>query len=46
VIPADHEWATRAVVANVIPTAIQLLDSRFPEMTEDHSRCSLKRKAG
>jgi PPK2 family polyphosphate:nucleotide phosphotransferase len=34
VVPADHKWVTRAVVADVITTAIQSLDPRFPEVTE------------
>jgi PPK2 family polyphosphate:nucleotide phosphotransferase len=39
VVPADHKWVTRAVVADVITTAIRSLDLRFPEVTEE------KRKA-
>jgi PPK2 family polyphosphate:nucleotide phosphotransferase len=39
VVPADNKWVTRAVVADVITTAIRSLDLRFPEMTEE------KRKA-
>jgi hypothetical protein len=34
VVPADHKWITRAVVADVITTAIRSLDPRFPEVTE------------
>jgi PPK2 family polyphosphate:nucleotide phosphotransferase len=34
VVPADNKWVTRAVVADVITTAIRSLDLRFPEVTE------------
>jgi PPK2 family polyphosphate:nucleotide phosphotransferase len=39
VVPADHKWITRAVVADVITTAIRSLDLQYPEVTEE------KRKA-
>jgi PPK2 family polyphosphate:nucleotide phosphotransferase len=39
VVPADKKWITRAVVADVITTAIRSLDLKFPEVTEE------KRKA-
>jgi PPK2 family polyphosphate:nucleotide phosphotransferase len=35
VVPADNKWITRAVVADVITTAIRSLDLRFPEVTEE-----------
>jgi hypothetical protein len=35
VVPADHKWVTRAVVADVITTAIRSLDLKFPEVTEE-----------
>lgn len=34
VVPADHKWVTRAVVADVVTTAIRSLDLRYPEVTE------------
>jgi PPK2 family polyphosphate:nucleotide phosphotransferase len=34
VVPADNKWVTRAVVADVITTALRSLDLRFPEVTE------------
>ena len=34
VVPADNKWVTRAVVADVITTAIQSLDLKYPEVTE------------
>jgi polyphosphate kinase 2 (PPK2 family) len=38
VIPADYKWVTRAVVADVITTAIRALDPRFPEVTEEQRK--------
>ena len=35
VVPADNKWVTRAVVADVITTAIRSLDLKFPEVTEE-----------
>jgi PPK2 family polyphosphate:nucleotide phosphotransferase len=35
VVPADNKWVTRAVVADVITTAIRSLDLRYPEVTEE-----------
>jgi PPK2 family polyphosphate:nucleotide phosphotransferase len=35
VVPADHKWVTRAVVADVITTAIRSLDLKYPEVTEE-----------
>ena len=35
VVPADHKWVTRAVVADVVTTAIQSLDLKYPEVTKE-----------
>ena len=35
VIPADHKWVTRAVVADVITTTIRSLDLKYPEVTNE-----------
>lgn len=35
VIPADHKWATRAVVAAVVTSAIRSLDLKYPELSEE-----------
>ena len=35
VIPADRKYVARAIVADVITTAIQDLDLKYPEVTED-----------
>jgi PPK2 family polyphosphate:nucleotide phosphotransferase len=34
IVPADHKWATRAVVADILTTAMLGLDLRYPEVTE------------
>ena len=38
VVPADNKWVTRAVVADVITTAILSLDLKFPEVTEEQRK--------
>jgi PPK2 family polyphosphate:nucleotide phosphotransferase len=38
VVPADNKWVTRAIVADVITTAIRSLDLRFPEVTEEQRK--------
>ena len=35
VIPADRKWITRAVVADVVTTAIRSLDLKYPEVTNE-----------
>jgi PPK2 family polyphosphate:nucleotide phosphotransferase len=35
VIPADHKWVSRAMVASVITRAISGLDLRFPQVTDE-----------
>ncbi|HVJ66484.1 MAG TPA: polyphosphate kinase 2 family protein [Caulifigura sp.] len=35
VIPADHKWATRALVADIVSTTLMSLDLRYPEPTGD-----------
>ena len=35
VIPADHKWVARAVVADVITTTIRSLDLKHPEVTDE-----------
>lgn len=34
VIPADHKWATRALVADLLSATMRSLDLRYPEVTE------------
>jgi len=36
VIPADHKWYTRIVVADVIVEALESLDLQFPEVDDAH----------
>jgi PPK2 family polyphosphate:nucleotide phosphotransferase len=38
VVPADHKWVTRAVVADVVTSAIRALDLRFPELTGEQQQ--------
>ena len=46
VVPADHKWVTRAVVADVVTTAIRGLDLHVPELTdEDRKRLDTARAA-
>ena len=35
VVPADHKWVARAVVADIITTALRSLDLKFPEVTDE-----------
>ena len=35
VIPADHKWVTRAVVADIITTTLRDLDLKYPEVTDE-----------
>ncbi len=34
IIPADHKWATRAMVADIITSKLRDLDLKFPEVSE------------
>jgi PPK2 family polyphosphate:nucleotide phosphotransferase len=38
VIPADHKWVTRAVVADIVTTAIRELDLRYPAVTAEQRK--------
>jgi PPK2 family polyphosphate:nucleotide phosphotransferase len=40
VVPADHKWVARAVVADVITATLRSLDLKYPEVTDDQ-RASL-----
>jgi len=35
VIPADYKWVTRGLVADIVTTAIQNLDLKYPEVTPE-----------
>ena len=35
IVPADNKWATRAIVADVITSAVRGLDLQYPEVTDD-----------
>ena len=38
VVPADYKWVTRAVVADVVTSAIQGLDLKYPEVTAEQRK--------
>jgi PPK2 family polyphosphate:nucleotide phosphotransferase len=38
VVPADNKWITRAVVADIVTTAIRDLDLRYPDVTAEQRR--------
>jgi PPK2 family polyphosphate:nucleotide phosphotransferase len=38
VVPADHKWATRAIVADIITNAICNLDLHYPEITDEKQK--------
>lgn len=35
IIPADHKWVTRAVVADIVTSALRKLDLHYPKVTEE-----------
>jgi PPK2 family polyphosphate:nucleotide phosphotransferase len=35
IVPADHKWITRAVVADVVTSTIRGLNLKFPELVEE-----------
>jgi PPK2 family polyphosphate:nucleotide phosphotransferase len=35
VVPADHKWVTRALVASILTRSIQALDLHYPEVTPE-----------
>jgi hypothetical protein len=45
VVPADNKWVTRAVVADVITTAIRSLDLRYPEVTEEKRKLLIEARS-
>ena len=38
VVPADHKWVTRTVVADVLTSTIHALDLKFPEVTDEQRK--------
>jgi hypothetical protein len=34
VIPADHKWVTRAVVADIVTTSLVNLDLQYPTVSD------------
>jgi len=45
VIPADHKWVTRALVATIIVRSIATLDLRYPEISEEKRQQIAQAKA-
>ena len=45
VIPADHKWSARVLVAEVIGSAICSLDLKYPKLSGEHMRELKKAKA-
>jgi len=35
VIPANHKWVSRAMVAHIVATTIESLDLKYPEVTAE-----------
>jgi PPK2 family polyphosphate:nucleotide phosphotransferase len=38
IIPADHKWATRAIVADIITSTLAELDLTFPELNKEQRK--------
>jgi PPK2 family polyphosphate:nucleotide phosphotransferase len=38
VVPADHKWVTRAVVADILTSTLRSLELRYPEVTADQRK--------
>ncbi len=45
VIPADHKWSARVLVAEVIGAAICSLELEYPKLDDEHMRELKKAKA-
>jgi len=35
VIPADHKWVARTLIADIITTKIRSLDLQYPQVTDE-----------
>lgn len=35
IVPADHKWATRAIVADIVTSTLQGLNLKFPKLNKD-----------
>lgn len=44
IVPADHKWFTRLVVAKIIIKRIQALDLKYPELTPEQKQALLAAK--
>jgi PPK2 family polyphosphate:nucleotide phosphotransferase len=45
VVPADHKWITRAIVADIITTTLRNLELEYPQMTEEQERLFAEARA-
>ena len=36
VVPADHKWFTRLVVAGIVADALMKIDPQYPTVSEEH----------
>jgi PPK2 family polyphosphate:nucleotide phosphotransferase len=45
VVPADHKWVTRAVVADVLTAAIRKLGLTYPDVTEEQKKLLAEARA-
>jgi PPK2 family polyphosphate:nucleotide phosphotransferase len=45
VIPADYKWVTRALVADIVTTAIRSLDLKYPEVTGEQEKLLAQARA-
>jgi PPK2 family polyphosphate:nucleotide phosphotransferase len=46
VVPADHKWFTRLVIAAAIVERIEAIDPKFPTLSEDQVRAIVSVRAG
>jgi hypothetical protein len=46
VVPADHKWFTRLVIAAAIIERIEAIDPKFPTLSEDEVRALASVRAG
>ncbi len=44
IIPADHKWFTRLVVADIISNKLASLDLKYPVLKEEHQQQLLAAK--
>jgi PPK2 family polyphosphate:nucleotide phosphotransferase len=45
VVPADHKWVARAIVADILTTAIRSLDLRYPQLDAEERKALASARA-